>query len=158
MKTLHYLMLVGLMGLAVLGCLALFMKAPDQSARGSEHAFEPHADALEIPDEALADESALAPGAAIRIAMKLMPFLQLPDYSHDWTLEKLTLRRWSFADEPKEWVYMADFCSVPFDKSDGPPVHFEMPIRFNGTVPETFISSSPRMWFLARIARYSPDE
>jgi hypothetical protein len=146
MKTLHYLILVGLMGLAVVGSMAGFIRVPAQSAPSPEPLLGFQPDGSDVWDEALADEPPLAPGAAIRIALDFMRFVRLPDYTREWRLDHLTLQRMSFSDGAEEWMYVADFHAEPGYNPAGevPLTRFRVPVRFNGSVPESFIARIPQ--------------
>ena len=146
MKTSYYLLLVGLMTLAVVGGLAGFMKVPALSSPGSQQptlGFQP--DASDRWDKTVAEEPPLAPGAAIRIATDFMRTIRLPDHTRGWTLERIALQRMSFSGGPEEWVYVADFRAEPMEQPEwrGPPARFQVPVRFQGGVPETFNAGIP---------------
>ena len=147
MKTLPYRILVGLMGLAVVGSLAGFMKVPGQFGRKPEPVPVPEfrRDASDIWDKTSANEPSLAPGAAIRIATKFMRTMRLPDFTDAWVLDKLTLQPLPLSGGPEEWVYLADFHAEPGNKADwrGPVVRLQVPVRLNGGIPETFSAKIP---------------
>ena len=157
MKTLHYLILVGLMGLAVVvGSLASVANMRSHSAKSPEQTVEFRTDESDVWDATLAQEPPLAPGAAIRTAVGFMRVVQLPDYTTEWILDNLTLQRRSFSDGPEEWIYLVSFHASPQDKSDHSPVRFQVPVRFNGSVPEAFIANNPRVLRLFLHAQSTP--
>jgi hypothetical protein len=158
MKTSHYRVLVGLMGFAaVVGLLGL-VRSPAPAAPTRQSALEFIPDQSDIWDESSAGEPPLTPGAAIRIALAFMPGVRLPDETSGWQLDHITLQRMSFSGGRAEWVYLADFCAHPdaASQSKRPPVHFQVPVRFNGSIPETFIANIPKarriIWWDYRIA------
>ena len=159
MKTSHYRVLVGLMSFAaVVGLLGL-VKSPGPAAPTRQSALEFIPDQSDVWDESLTAEPPLAPGAAIRIAMAFMPGVRLPDDTSGWLLDHITLQRMSFSGGREEWVYLADFYARPdaTPQSKRPPVHFQVPVRFNGSIPETFISNIPKarriVWWDYQAAR-----
>jgi hypothetical protein len=145
MKTSHYRILVGLMSCAAVVGLVSLIKVPTPAAPTRQSALEFRPDQSDIWDSALTDAPPLAPGAAMRIAMDFMPGVSLPDYTNRWLLDHLTLQRMSFSEGREEWVYVADFYARP-DSSPawkGPLIHFQVPVRFNGSIPEAFIAKIP---------------
>ena len=146
MKTSHYRILVGLMSFAAVVCLGGLIKAPGSAASAQHSTLDFRPDQSDVWDHALAGEPPLAPGAAVRIAMGFMPGIRLPDDTNGWLLDHLTLQRMSFSAAREEWVYVADFYARPDGDParTGPLIHFQVPVRFNGSIPEAFIANIPK--------------
>ena len=146
MKTSHYRILVGLLGLAAVIVLLVSARSPAPAAPARQSVPGFPADQSDVWNSALTDQPPLTPGAAIRIALAFMPGVRLPDDTSGWRLDHITLQRMSFSGGRDEWVYLADFHALPdtFTQGERPTVHFQVPVRFNGSIPETFIANIPQ--------------
>ena len=144
MKTPAYLTLVCLLALAAVVSLAGMMHASDRE-HGSSGVLARIASGKEDAwDETRSDAPPLAAGVAIRIAQDYVTRVPLPDNTHAWVLEGVSLRKMPSGSGRKDWIYLVQFISKPgFEGTAADRVPLEIPVRFDGTVPPGIVRRIP---------------
>jgi len=106
--------------------------------------FEIYTDVKDKWDSSESEHPPLSPKKAKDLATKFMKRVPLGEEMTAWSLSSITLRHMSGDKLPEQWIYEVHFEAVPPGIWNGPLPWFTVPVRMDGSIPESKIEKSKK--------------